>query len=484
MSTTPRNIVFILADDLGWRDLSCYGSSFYETPNIDRLAREGMSFTDAYAACPVCSPTRASFLTGQYPARVGVTDYIDWTGQHPRKGKLIEAPYVDHIPPHHTTYPAALRERAGYQTWHLGKWHCGGEGSLPQERGFDVNIGGCEWGAPKGGFFAPWQVPDPEIQKANDHVEEGTFLDEYLADRAVALIHNRDTSRPFLLNFWPYAVHTPIQAPPHLVEKYQAKARRLKLDQVNPFVEGETNSAEHMQNHPVRRRLLQSDPVYAAMVETLDNCVGRLMRAIDEAGIAESTLVIFTSDNGGLSTMDSSPTCNLPLNEGKGWMYEGGTREPMIVRMPGVTEPGATCRAPITSPDLFPTLLEWAGLEAMPQQHQDGTSFTPALRGEPDFDRGPVFWHYPHYANQGGTPAAAVRHGDWKLIRFYEDDHVELYDLSHDIGETRDLVGEQPQRTAALRAQLDAWCADCEAKYPAINPDYRHPTNPAAAPTV
>jgi len=484
-SSSAPNIVFILADDLGWRDLSCYGSSFYETPHLDRLAREGMSFTDAYAACPVCSPTRASLLTGQYPARVGVTDYIDWAHQaHPRKGKLIDAPYIDHVPSHHTTYAAALRDQAGYQTWHLGKWHCGAEGSLPQDHGFEVNVGGCEWGMPQGGFFAPWRVPDPELQKANEEVEEGTFLDEYLAARATSLIRDRDPDRPFLLNFWSYAVHTPIQAPAELVEKYEAKAKRLKLDQLDPLVVGETNSAEHMRNRPAQRRMFQSHPTYAAMVETLDRCVGRLLGALEEAGVAENTIVIFTSDNGGLSTAEGSPTCNLPLSEGKGWMYEGGTREPYIVRLPGVTEPGAACREPITSPDLFPTLLELAGVDPMPEQHRDGKSFIPALRGDANFERGPVFWHYPHYGNQGGTPAAAVRRGEWKLIRFFEDDHHELYHLGNDLSETRDRSRDEAELAADLRAELDAWAQACEARYPAVNPDYRHPTDPEAAPTV
>ncbi|MFW6336919.1 MAG: sulfatase [Phycisphaeraceae bacterium] len=479
------NILFLLADDLGWRDLSCYGSTFYETPNLDRLAEQSCTFTDAYAACPVCSPTRASLLTGRYPAQVGVTDYIDWSGKnHPRKGKVIDAPYLDHVPDKYTTYAQALRDRGGYQTWHIGKWHCGGEGSLPHQRGFDVNVGGCEWGMPGGGFFAPWKVPDPELQKANQHVPEGTFLDEYLADRAVELIKNRDTARPFLMNFWFYLVHTPIQAPRHLIEKYEAKAKRMKLDQIDPYVEGETISAEHMQDKPVVRRMIQSHPVYAAMVEMMDICVGRILDALEEAGEADNTMGIFSSDNGGLSTKEGSPTCNLPLSEGKGWMYDGGTREPYLVKLPGVTRPGSTSHATITSPDLFPTLLEAAGLDPMPEDHADGVSMMPALRGDADFDRGSIFWHYPHYGNQGGTPSCAVRRGPWKLIRFFEDDRCELYHLDDDISESRDLTAEQPARVEELKKELAAWQDRMGARFPEVNPDYVEPTHPAADPRV
>ena len=480
------NIVFILADDLGWRDPSCYGSAFYETPNLDRLAREGVRFTDAYAACPVCSPTRASLLTGQYPAHVGVTDYIDVSGKtHPCKGRLIDAPYVDHVPDTHATYAHALRD-AGYQTWHVGKWHCGGEGSLPHQRGFEVNLGGCAHGAPTrpAGYFAPWDLPDPALRQANATVEPGTYLDDYLTDRAVELIENRDPDRPFLLNLWHYLVHTPLQAPEPLVKKYEAKAKRMKLDAIDPVVPGEPFPSRHEADQRIQRRVVQSHPTYAAMVELMDHCIGRVLRALDDAGVADETLVVFTSDNGGLSTAEGSPTCNHPLSEGKGWMYDGGTREPYIVRLPGVTEPGTTCRTPITSPDLYPTLLEAAGLDARPEQHTDGVSFLPALKGDAGFDRGGVFWHYPHYGNQGGTPSAAVRHGPWKLLRFFEDDRFELYHLGDDVSESRDVSADHPERVEELAAELEAWQRRMGARFPEPNPDYVHPTHPAADPAV
>ena len=355
---------------------------------------------------------------------------------------------------------------------------------MPHQRGFEVNIGGCEWGMPVGGYFAPWKIPNDDIRKANERVPEGTYLDDYLADRAVELIRNRDTDRPFLMDFWFYVVHTPIQAPRHLIEKYEAKAKRLKLDGIDPFVKGETISAEHRRDTPAVRRMIQSDATYAAMVELMDTCVGRILDALEASGEADNTMVVFTSDNGGLSTSESSPTCNLPLSEGKGWMYDGGTREPYLVKLPGVTTPGSTSHATITSPDLFPTLLEAAGLDPMPEDHTDGVSMMPALRGDADFDRGSIFWHYPHYGNQGGTPSCAVRRGPWKLIRFFEDDHCELYHLDDDISESRDLAAEQPALVEELKQELADWQDRMGARFPEVNPDYVEPTHPAADPSV
>ncbi|NQU10442.1 sulfatase-like hydrolase/transferase, partial [bacterium] len=318
----PPNILFILIDDMGWRDLGCYGSTFYETPVIDRLAADGMLFTDAYAACPVCSPTRASLLTGKYPANVGVTDWIDWgLRNHPARGRLIDAPYIDHLPATEHTLAAALGA-GGYQTWHVGKWHLGGPDYYPEAHGFAVNVGGNEWGCPCGptGYFAPWALPN----LPGDDLPPGTFLDDHLTNRAIELIRRRDPARPFFLNLWYYLVHTPIQAAAALIEKYQRKSTELGLDRLEPFREGEPFPTEHKAHLRVLRRLVQSDPVYAAMIETLDRNVARVLDTLREAGIDRDTIVIFTSDNGGLSTAEGSPTCNAPLAEGKGWMYEGG----------------------------------------------------------------------------------------------------------------------------------------------------------------
>jgi arylsulfatase A-like enzyme len=456
------NIVFLLLDDYGWRDTGCYGSTFYETPCLDRLAASGLLFTDNYAACPVCSPTRASLLTGKYPPRLGVTDWIDWGGRmHPCRGVLVDAPYRKGLPDGEATIADALRA-GGYQTWHVGKWHAGGPpGHLPQDHGFDVNVGGSEAGSPRSSYFAPWKLPG----LPGDDVPPGTDLTDHLTDRAIELLRGRDASRPFFLNLWHYAVHTPIEARPELVRKYELKAQRLKLDQATALVPGERFPTAHKAHLCVQRRVVQSHPTYAAMVENTDRNIGRLLDALDAAGVADDTLVVFTSDNGGLSTSEGSPTCNLPLSQGKGWMHEGGTRTPLIVRWPGRVRPATVCREPVTSPDLYPTLLEAAGLPLRPSQHADGVSLLPLLRGEA-LRRGPLFWHYPHYGNQGGTPGAAVRDGDWKLIRFFEDERLELYNLAADPGETRNCAGAEPARAAAMRQRLDAWLQDVGAVLP------------------
>lgn len=461
MPTKRPNIVFILMDDLGWRDLSCYGSSFYETPNLDRLARQGMRFTDAYAACPVCSPTRASILSGKYPANVGVTDWIDHGSFHPLRGRLIDAPYVKELPLTEKCLASALRD-GGYATWHVGKWHLGLRETYPDRHGFDVNVGGCSIGSPKNGYFAPWKIENlPEGA-------DGDYLTDRLTDEAVRLIEGH-RGTPFFLNLWHYAPHTPIQAPAPLVEKYRAKAKRLKLDQINPIVEGEPHPTEPKRGQPIKRRILQSDPAYAAMIENVDTNIGRVLDALERFGHADNTLLIFTSDNGGLATAEGSPTCNSPLTEGKGWMYEGGTREPLIVRYPGVVAPGTTCDTPVTSPDLYPTLLEAAGLPLLPDQHQDGVSFLPLLKGE-SLDRGAIFWHYPHYGNQGGTPGSSVRLGDWKLIEFFEDGRLELYNLREDPSESTDRSASEPRVVSDLHAKLVDWRARMNARMPHLNP--------------
>jgi arylsulfatase A-like enzyme len=464
---TRPNILFILADDLGWRDLSCYGSTFYETPHLDRLAQQGMRFTDAYAAAPVCSPTRASILTGLYPATVGITDWIDSGGRiHPCRGRLTDAPYVKHLPSGINTLAQALAA-AGYAAWHVGKWHLGGEGHLPEDHGFEINIGGCQIGSPgRGGYFSPWSIPALE----ESPVPAGTHLDDYLTDCAINLIR-KPTGRPFFLNLCYYSVHTPIQAKADKVEKYRRKAHETGLDALPAFEAGEFFPTEHKKDQRVVRRLLQSDPTYAAMVETLDDNVGRLLRALDETGAAENTLVIFTSDNGGLATSEGSPTCNAPLSEGKGWMYEGGVREPLIVRWPGVVATGDVCRDVVTSPDFCPTLLEAAEAGASaPGERFDGVSLMPLLRGEKRSERGPVFWHYPHYGNQGGTPAASVRLEEYKLIEFYEDGRLELYHLGEDSAEAHDLAAAQPDRVRQMHARLSDWRARVEAKMPQVTP--------------
>lgn len=465
MESRP-NVIFILADDLGWRDLGCYGSTFYETPNLDRLAEHGVRFTQAYAACPVCSPTRASLLTGKYPARVGVTNFIAHkAGVHPARGRLIDAPYIDHLPTNELNVARAFSQ-AGYATWHVGKWHLGEALYAPEKQGFDVNIGGCDWGSPKRGYFSPWGLP------TLTDGPEGEFLDDRLTDEAIALIRGRGR-RPFFLNLCYYLVHTPIQAKEELVQVYRRKAHEMGLDQIEALEPGERFPSQHKRSQRIMRRRVQSDPVYAAMVEILDTNVGRLLEALDEVGEAENTIVVFTSDNGGLSTSEGSPTCNAPLSEGKGWMYDGGIRAPLIVRWPAGATPGTVSDALVTSPDFYPTLLELADLPLNPEQHVDGKSFRSALKGRP-YDRPPIFWHYPHYGNQGGTPCSCVRAGDYKLIEFFEDGHLELYNLRSDIKEEHNLVQLEPERVAEMKRMLSGWRDAIDAKIPDPNLNWTH----------
>ena len=465
----PPNVVFILIDDLGWRDLSCCGSTFYETPNIDRLYAEGIHFTDAYASCPVCSPTRASILTGKYPAAIGVTNYIDWQGHsHPERGRLVDVPYFHELPLTEASLARTLRDH-GYTTWHVGKWHLGGRSCYPDRHGFDVNIGGCEWGLPLNGYFSPWNIPTLE-----DEPEAGLYLTDHLTDRAIDLITgSRSTENPFFLNLWYYCVHTPLQAKPEYIEKYERKRLQTGLDKVQVFSEGGRFPSERKQNKRIIRRLLQSDPVYAAMIENLDENIGRIVRALRSIGEEENTIMIFTSDNGGLATSEGSSTCNAPLSEGKGWMYEGGTREPLIIKWPNVIAAGALSAEPVTSTDFYPTLLAAAGFPAMPEQHTDGESFLPLLTGEPFHRNRPLFWHYPHYGNQGGTPGCSVREGDWKLIEFFEDRHLELYNLREDIGEKENLAGKYPTLAKGLHDLLIEWRDQVGALLPKENPEYK-----------
>jgi len=454
------NILFILIDDLGWRDLTCYGSTFYETPNLDRLAAEGMLFSNAYASCPVCSPTRASIMSGKYPARVGVTQFIGGKSE----GKLADVPYLHYLPLEEKSLAAALRE-SGYQTWHVGKWHLGDEDFYPEHHGFDVNIGGCHWGMPAQGYFSPWGIAT--LQDG----PQGQYLTDRLTDEAIRLVRNRG-DRPFFLHLAHYAVHIPIESPPDLVEKYRRKSKAMGLDGRRAIVAGEHFPCLHKQDQQVQRRIVQSDPAYAAMIENLDTNIGHLLGTLEKEGIANNTLVVFTADNGGLSTAEGSPTCNHPLSQGKGWNYEGGTRVCQMVRWPGQIAPGSRCSVPVTSTDFYPTFLEACGAPLLPEQHCDGVSLMPLLQGGSTLDREAIFWHYPHYSNQGGAPAASVVRGDWKLIELFEDGELELYNLSLDIGEQNNVAAEHPDIVEDLRARLKAWQREIEARIPKVNPDY------------
>jgi len=449
----PPSFVVLLADDLGWTDLACTGSRFHHTPNLDRLRWEGMLLTDGYAAAPVCSPTRSSILTGRYPARTGNTE---WFGGR-RSGRLLTAEYVDHLPLEEFTLAEALGA-AGWRTAFLGKWHLGGEGYEPERQGFELNLGGNRYGNP-GTYWWPWKVRGRQVPHLAARGQEGEHLTERLGLEAAAWIREH-AGEPFLLYLSFYAVHTPIEAPPDRVARYEAKRHALGIPDARRWGrEGER-----------RVRLVQDHAAYAALVETLDRSVGRVLDALDETGAAGNTLVVFLSDNGGLSTSEGHPTSNLPLRAGKGWLYEGGIRVPWIVRWPGRVAPGSTSREPVITTDLYPTFLEAAGLPLRPQQHRDGRSLLPVLLGTGGLDREALFWHYPHYSNQGGGPASAVRFGTWKLLEDLEDGHLELYDLATDPGERRDLSGERPELAATLRARLQGFREETGARYPRPRP--------------
>lgn len=448
------NIVFILADDLGWRDLGCQGSTFYETPNTDALAASGMRFTSAYAACPVCSPTRASLLTGKYPARLHLTDWIPAA----KRGKLNPAPYLHHLPLEEFTVAEALKE-AGYTTAFIGKWHVGGEGYLPQNQGFDLNIGGSAAGGP-GSYFSPYLN-----NQALSNGPPGEYLTDRLADEAVKFIESH-RDKPFFLYLSHYAVHTPIQAKWPLQVKYEAKAAGLPPPAGPEFLpEGE---------HGTLMRQIQKHAVYAAMVQSLDESVGRVTQCLDKLGLADNTIIVFFSDNGGLASVPGAgaPTSNLPLRAGKGWLYEGGVREPMIVRWPGVTKPGSVSDGRVISTDFYPTILEMAGLPLRPKQHVDGVSLVPLLKGGNLLARS-LFWHYPHYGNQGGTPSGSVLSGDYKLVEWFEDGRTELYNLRDDLGEKHDLTPAMPGKVAELLQMLRRWRTDVDAAMPTPNPNYK-----------
>ncbi len=449
--TRKLNFVFFLVDDMGWRDAGCFGSTFYETPGIDRLAAEGMKFTSGYAACPVCSPTRASIMAGKYPARIGLTNWLSGN----IKKQLVGADYIKQLPLKDVTIAEALKE-AGYATCFVGKWHLGGAPYYPEHQGFEINIGGHHAGSPPGGYFAPYR--NPRMSSG----PKGEYLTDRLTDESIKFL-DRVGDKPFLLYLSHYAVHTPLQSKANLTAKYKAKAAKLPPPKSPRTIREAERDVRQVQDHAV----------YAGMVQSMDESLARVMKKLDDLGLADSTAVIFMSDNGGLSTSEGSPTSNVPLRAGKGWVYEGGIREPMLIKWPGVTKPASTCDEPVTSTDFYPTMLEMAALPLRPKQHVDGVSLVPLLKGGSSLGRKAIYWHYPHYSPQGGRPAAAVRAGKYKLLRFFEDDHVELYDLDADIGEKSDLSKKMPDKTAELLAMLNGWLKSVDAKMPKPNPAWK-----------
>lgn len=426
------NFVVVLVDDLGWADLACMGSTFHETPHLDRLAARGVRFRQAYSACTVCSPTRAALLTGKHPARLHVTDWI--AGHELPLARLSPPDWTRHLPLEEVTLAEALRQ-AGYATASIGKWHLGGSEYSPEKQGFDLNVAGDGRGQPPG-YLAPFGLP--RLAEG----PKGEFLSDRLTGEAIRfMLANRD--RPFLLYLPHYAVHQPIAGKPEVVAKYRAKAQA---------------------DAP------QRNPTYAALLESVDDSVGSLVQALADLGLTENTWIVFASDNGGLVLGETPPTSNAPLRAGKGSPYEGGVRTPFIVAGPAVAARGATNDTPVASYDLFPTLLELAGLDR--PDGLDGRSLAPLLAGAGDLERDALYWHYPHYHPGGATPYSAVRAGDWKLIEYHEDDHVELFNLAEDLGETVNLANQLPDRTHELRQKLVVWRASVGAQMPVANDNF------------
>jgi len=436
------NFVFLLVDDLGWGDFGCYGAEFHETPNIDKLASQGMMFNNGYAACTVCSPSRAAILSGCYPARLHLTDWI--AGHRHPYAKLSVPDWKTKLDHERVLLPEALKE-AGYATAFLGKWHLMPIGKedfdqhYPTSHGFDVNIGGREWGHPKGPgrYFSPFGMPNLDDGKPGD------FLTDKLTDAAVDFLDTMNKDKPFLMYFAYYTLHAPVMASPELVKKYTEKAKTFE-NKKNEYI----------------------NPKRAGMVESLDQSVGRIMQKLEQMSVADNTVVILTGDNGG----DYDQT-TAGLKGYKGFSHEGGTREPFVVKWPGKTKAGSTCEEMVIGTDFYPTMLEMAGLPQKPDQHKDGISIVPLLTGKSkNLDRDMLYWHYPHYHRT--KPYGAIRHGNWKLIEFFENGTLELYDLKNDPNETKNLATNQPEKAQKLLKELVAWRKQVGAQMMPDNPKY------------
>jgi arylsulfatase A len=445
-ATQPPNIILFLIDDLGWRDLGCQGSSYYRTPHIDKLASGGARFTNAYSACAVCSPTRAAILTGKYPARLILTDWLP-SGRWEPKSKLREGRFLRGLPVEELTLAEALR-LAGYTTAHIGKWHLGSEPfSLPEHHGFDLNIAGNAHGAP-GSYFHPyqgdWLIPGTQLRakwKVLPDGRTGEYLTDRLTDEAVNFI-NENKDKPFFVYFPHYGVHTPLQAKPEVVAKYKTV--------------------------PESQR--QGLPEYAAMVESIDSSVGHVVETLEKLKLTDNTIIIFTSDNGGFW----KATQNAPLRANKGAYYEGGIRVPLIVNWPGAIKPETVIDEPVISTDLYPTCLALARLEQLPNQHFDGQDLSELMQGKVNkLNRQSLFWHYPHYnEHPASVPSSVIRNGPWKLIETFDPEGLELYNLDQDLGETTNLATTQPAKLAELHRELVAWRESVGAEMMQANPDY------------
>ena len=486
------NVVLFLVDDMGWRDVACFGSSFYETPNIDRFAKQGVRFTNAYAACHVCSPTRASIMTGKYPGRLDLTDWLSGRREFDFQ-RFLSAEKLQALPLEEVTLAEALKAK-GYRTGIFGKWHLGNVEAGPLNQGFDVQVPKWNGCCPKGGYHPPYRMEGLKIKGKKD---------EYLTDRLTSMaldFMGQSKDKPFFLYLSHFSVHDPIQGRKDLVDKYRIKLATLPPLEGPPFIlEGNPDDKAPLshekltdllgkpsyQAHKVlpqrtiKIKQRQDNVEFAAMVESVDESLGRVLEKLDEMGQTDNTIVIFYSDNGGMSAgnfgnptrvvqqnqLDRAyATSNLPLRGAKGWLYEGGIRVPMIVKWPGKGRAGVICEEPVISPDFYPSILEMVGLPAKPAQHKDGKSFASALQGK-SFERGPIYWHFPHYSNHGmQSPGGAIREGDYKLLEYFENNTVQLFNLKEDIGEQNDLARVRPKKAAKLLAKLREWRKDVDAR--------------------
>ena len=458
VEVNPGNVLFILVDDLGAKDLGVEGSTFYETPNIDALARKGVRFDRGYSASRVCSPSRASILTGKFVTGHGVTTWIgdkhgaEWRIRN-RHDSHDPADYAHSLDKQEVTLAEAFKD-AGYATFFAGKWHLGGEGSGPEDHGFDINKGGWDAGSPKGGYFSPYN--NPKLQDG----PKGESLTIRLAEETAAFIEQQRSGEPFFAFLSFYAVHAPIQTTEDLWKKYRDKALAQGGDGARFVFD---------RRYAVRQR--QDHPVFAGLVETMDTAVGIVLDALERNGLAENTIVVFTSDNGGLSSGDGHGTSVLPLRGGKGRQFEGGIRVPYYVYVPGATHTAGDIDVPVSGVDFYPTLLELTGVEQPNTQDVDGLSLAPLLMGDEIKVRS-LFWHFPHYGNQGGEPSSMIMENQWKLILYHEDRSIELYDVVEDLGEQNDVSEVQRERAAALQTKLEHWLLSTDAKYPTANPEF------------
>lgn len=498
------NVILFLVDDMGWSDLDCYGSEFYKTPKIDQLAKKGVRFTQAYASSHVCSPSRAGIISGEYPARTHLTDWLagrpDFSFQ-----RLKNAEIVQHLPYRQPTLPRILKEN-GYKTAIFGKWHLGDDSASTERQGFELHLPKWNKGWPRGTYFAPFKM------KGFEDAPDGSYLTDYLTKQAMDWVaENKD--QPFFLFLSHFAVHDPIEGKPHLVEKFQRKLKNNEInegkpfileqdpDMKNPFSRKELDSLLDKKEYKgysilphriVKIKQFQNNPQYAAMVESVDQSLGRVLATLKKLGLSENTIIIFTSDNGGMSAANlynpgrkiplsmlnaSFSTSNLPLRGGKGWLYEGGIRVPLIVYWPGHGKHGITSKTPVINTDFYPTIIDMLGIAPPKDYPLDGMSFVPLLKQEKkasrDIEKRAIYWHFPQYSNHGAqSPGGAIRYGDYKLLEYFENYTVQLFNINEDPGEQHDLSKRMPRKVKQLKDMLHAWRKDIHANMPTSNPGY------------